>query len=220
VIARLVATFVLVLVLMQAERMLTRGAVGSAGHPAPIARSAGLTFAPEVSAGDREWILAAIASARPEARQLIDQVDGSVLIHTHTGSPLGGPGSVAIGTAQTGPDGSVVTFWVDPLDGRRLNDRAQVVLHELGHIVDHVLVDDPLAAELDAGIPVRGVCGPTADGPVGACTAPEERFADTFAKWALRGAVSDVGSGYAIPAPASLEDWGAPLARLAARPSP
>ncbi len=49
----------------------------------------------------------------------------------------------------------------------------------------------------------------------GDCTAPEERFADTFAKWALRGAVSLAGAGYSVASPASLEDWGAPLARLA-----
>ena len=49
----------------------------------------------------------------------------------------------------------------------------------------------------------------------GDCTAPEERFADTFAKWALRGAVSAAGAGYGVASPASLEDWGTPLATLA-----
>ena len=49
----------------------------------------------------------------------------------------------------------------------------------------------------------------------GDCTAPEERFADTFAKWALRGEVSAAGAGYEVATPASLEDWGAPLAALA-----
>ena len=41
------------------------------------------------------------------------------------------------------------------------------------------------------------------------------RFADTFAKWALRGAVSAIGAGYSVLPPASLEDWGAPLSLLA-----
>ncbi|HEY6892052.1 MAG TPA: hypothetical protein VI300_29890, partial [Solirubrobacter sp.] len=49
----------------------------------------------------------------------------------------------------------------------------------------------------------------------GDCTAPAERFADTFAKWGLRGAVSAYGAGYGTLAPASLESWGAPLASLA-----
>ena len=49
----------------------------------------------------------------------------------------------------------------------------------------------------------------------GACTDVAERFADTFAKWALRGRFSLAGSGYGIPTPPSLEDWGLPLGRLA-----
>jgi hypothetical protein len=49
------------------------------------------------------------------------------------------------------------------------------------------------------------------------CTAVEERFAETFAKWALSGRVSIAGDGYGIPTPASLEDWGAPLGLLAAK---
>jgi hypothetical protein len=53
----------------------------------------------------------------------------------------------------------------------------------------------------------------------GDCTAPEERFADTFAKWALRGEVSVIGSGYAVMSPTSLESWGAPLGLLAAQQS-
>ena len=49
------------------------------------------------------------------------------------------------------------------------------------------------------------------------CERTEERFADTFAKWALNGAVSEVGAGYGIAMPASLEGWGAPLAELSFR---
>jgi hypothetical protein len=204
---------------------LSHGASAPAVAPgtAPLTgaqRAGGLRFGPEVTASDRRWILAAIASARPEARRLIGEIDGTVVIHTHTGSPLrvpgAGTGGLAVGYADSGPRGSQVMIWADPLNGRRVVDRAQVVLHELGHVLDYVLVSDALAAQLDAGIPQRGVCGPTPDGPVGACTAPEERFADTFAKWALRGAVSAVGAGYTIPTPPSLEDWGAPLAHLAA----
>ena len=48
----------------------------------------------------------------------------------------------------------------------------------------------------------------------GACAEPAERFADTFAKWALRGGVSAVGAGYEVANPPSLEDWGAPLSAL------
>jgi hypothetical protein len=77
------------------------------------------------------------------------------------------------------------------------------VLHELGHVVDYALVAPELGRQLDAAIP-----------PDPAVV--EERFADTFAKWALRGSVSIAGAGYRIPTPSSLEDWGAPLGALAA----
>ena len=82
-------------------------------------------------------------------------------------------------------------------------------------MIDYQLVPDELVQQLDQGIPRVGTCQPAAELPVGACTVIEERFADTFAKWALRGRFSLAGSGYGIPAPASLEDWGAPLGRLA-----
>jgi hypothetical protein len=89
-------------------------------------------------------------------------------------------------------------------------DRATVVLHELGHVIDFALVPAELNARLDEQIPRGGPCGLAID-----CDLVEERFADTFAKWALNGAVAEIGAGYGIAMPASLEDWGAPLAQLA-----
>ena len=47
------------------------------------ARAAGLTFAPGVAPGDRQWILAAVARARPEAARLIAEVDGLVRVGTY-----------------------------------------------------------------------------------------------------------------------------------------
>ena len=90
-----------------------------------------------------------------------------------------------------------------------------MVLHELGHVVDISLIPQALDDQLDAGIPRPATCGDVA-GPYGACAPARERIADTFAKWALNGAVSAVGAGYGIPLPASIEDWGAPLGRIAA----
>jgi hypothetical protein len=111
-------------------------------------------------------------------------------------------------------DRAEIAFATTWLNGERALDRNVTVLHELGHVVDHFLVSDELAGTLDAGIPTLGTCrSPAAD--MGPCTAVEERFADTFAKWALGGRVSLAGSGYGIPAPASLETWGSPLALLA-----
>jgi hypothetical protein len=170
-------------------------------------RAATLHFAPGVTPADQAWILAAVATARPEAQRLIAEVDGLVEVRTDLQM------EPAIGLAHVGPDGLSVNFDAARLNGDRALDRNVVVLHELGHIVDYLLVDDDLVAQLDAGIPPAGPCQSAAD--YGACTAVEERFADTFAKWALRGRFSLAGSGYGVPTPPSLEDWGRPLGRLA-----
>jgi hypothetical protein len=174
------------------------------------ARAAGLRFAPGVAPADRAWILAAIGRSRPEAARLIAEVDGLVEVRTDLRDPSG-----ALGLTQAGPEGIVVSFDLTRLDGTAALQRDTVVLHELGHVVDFAIVPRALGARLDAGIP-RAACATPGD-VIGACAQPEERFADTFAKWALRGAVSAAGAGYAIAAPASLEDWGTPLAALGAR---
>jgi hypothetical protein len=187
-------------------------------HVTPEIRAATLSFAPEVAPGDRAWVLGAIATARPEAQRLIAEIDGMVEVKTDLnapGSPYGPGSEQAIGLAEMTGGHAVVSFDVRELDGERAIDRNMVVLHELGHVVDWVLADDALVAQLDAGIPTAGQCMSASDG-IGACTAIEERFADTFAKWALRGRFSLAGSGYGIPTPPSLEDWGMPLGRLAA----
>jgi hypothetical protein len=174
-------------------------------------RAATLSFAPEVRPADRAWILAAVASARPEAQRLIAEVDGLIEIRTDLHH------DEAVGLAQMQPGRSVVSFDARSLNGDRALDREVVVLHELGHVIDYQLVPDELVQQLDQQIPRVGACGDSALLPMGACTAVEERFADTFAKWALRGRISLAGSGYGIPAPASIEDWGAPLGLLAAK---
>ena len=188
----------------------SRPASGSdTGIPESV-RAEGLAFAPEVSASDRAWVLAAVASARPEARRLIDEIDGVVTVRTQR--DLG----QAIGLAQLARGRATVVFATGALNGDRALDRNVTVLHELGHVIDYLLVPDDLVEQLDAGIPTLGTCTSPTDA-MGPCTAIEERFADTFAKWALGGRVSLAGSGYGIPAPASIEDWGAPLGLLAAK---
>ena len=171
-------------------------------------RAATLRFAPDVKPKDRAWILASIQRARPEAQRLIAEIDGLVEVRTDL------PQGEAIGLAEMTMDHAVVSFDVRTLNGERALDREVVVLHELGHVVDFQLVSDELVKQLDTQIPRVGDCGDSLL-PTGACTAVEERFADTFAKWALRGRISLAGSGYGIPAPASIEDWGRPLGLLA-----
>jgi hypothetical protein len=173
-----------------------------------VDRSAGLTFSPEVAPTDRAWVLAAVAKARPEARRLLDEVDGIVTITTAGAYP----GAMGV----TMPRDGRYRVWLNiaALDGFRTRDRDVTVLHELGHVVDFALIPAATDATLDEGIPRGGAC--LQDGSAGGgCTPAEERIADTFAKWALGGAVSAVGAGYAIAMPASLEDWGAPLVQLA-----
>jgi hypothetical protein len=182
-------------------------------------RAATMTFDPGAAPGDRAWILNAIATARPEAQRLIAEVDGMVEVRTDLNAPGAsyGPGTeMAIGMTAMKGNQALITLDVRELDGERAIDRNMVVLHEFGHVIDYALADDALVNQLDAGIPPAGTCNGTSDG-IGACTAIPERFADTFAKWALRGRFSLAGSGYGIPTPPSLEDWGMPLSRLAAQ---
>jgi len=186
------------------------------GEITPEIRAAPLNLE-NVPHPDRLWIENAIATARPEAQRLIAEVDGLVTMHTDLHSPtvihLGVPDQAIGMTRYNGSIADVV------LDANRLNsdraiDRNMVVLHELGHVIDFLLVDDTLMQQLDAGIPPSRECGEALDG-AGGCGAVEERFADTFAKWALRGRFSIAGAGYGVPTPPSLEDWGMPLGALA-----
>jgi hypothetical protein len=169
------------------------------------ARAAGLTYASGVDPASRAWIEAALAQVRPEAAALIAEVDGLVTV----GPLASGSADGAIGLASGGPEGLTVDLDLTRLNNDLVMERSVAVVHEFGHIVDFALLDEATLAQLDAGIPRGGGCGLAVN-----CDRPEERFADTFAKWALRGAVS-VGSGYGVPMPASIEGWGEPLGALA-----
>jgi hypothetical protein len=173
-------------------------------------RRAGFGFDPTVAPADREAFLAAIVAARPEARRLIALVDGLVEIRI---GPTRVPG--AIGLTQDGEPGYRVTVDLG-LVVQRYGPRgvARTVLHELGHVIDHALLTDDVIATLDAGIPTGLGCEA---GKLGACASRDERFAESFAKWALGDIGVNLEIGYKVPPPAApLDVWGAPLARLAA----
>jgi hypothetical protein len=180
------------------------GSQRSVGEVSAAERAATFTFAPGTAAYDRKVILAAVDHARPEARRLLDVVDGLVDIRVGTTSPG------TVGTA--GPRGQryEVDFnlgLVARLGGQRGIDR--VVLHELGHVVDFALVAPAVRARMNQGVPTGYGCQ---DGVTGACTAPEEVFADSFAKWASGDIGADLAlAGYRIPPPSDLAGWGAPL---------
>ena len=201
-------TLIVAVLVVLAVAVLARALMAAGHEPLRESRTGSLQFVPEMPEADRAWVRAAIAAARPEAQRLIDEVDGVVVVEPAAMMPE------AIGRAQLGSDRARIALDTGVLNADRVLDRNVVVLHEFGHVIDHLLVPDELVDRLDAGIP-RGTCRSMLD-DIGACSAVEERFADTFAKWALGGRVSMAGSGYGIPTPASLEDWGAPLGRLAA----
>jgi hypothetical protein len=174
----------------------------------PATRRAGLRFDSSVAQGDRAAVVAAVAAARPEARALVDLVDGLVDVRV---GPVGGH---AVGITEVDEPGYRVDLDLG-LVSSRYGERGiqRVVLHELGHVVDHALVPDTLAAGLDADIPTGLGCD---EGTMGACADREERFAETFAKWALGDIGVNLDIGYKVPPPAlALSVWGAPLAALA-----
>ena len=199
---------VLAVIVVAAVAGLAPGGSQPAPPPAdvitPSERAAGPLFA--LPARDQAWVSEAIASARPEAQALIAEIDGTVVFGITPGPEIG-RAHVSEGRAR-------IDLNVRELNGRRLVDRDNTVLHELGHVVDHMLVEQELNDVLEAGIPRTGACEQDISGLFGSCAEPSERFADTFAKWALRGRVSEVGAGYGVATPASLEEWGAPLATL------
>ncbi len=173
-------------------------------------RRATFRFDPAVAPADRQAFLAAVASGRPEARRLIALVDGLVDVRI---GPTGMAG--AIGLTEGGEPGYRVTIDLD-LVIHRYGPRGvqRTVLHELGHVIDHALITDDVLAALDAGIPAGWGCEA---GKLGACADRQERFAETFAKWALGDIGVNLDIGYKVPPPAApLDVWGEPLARLAA----
>jgi hypothetical protein len=177
---------------------------------ADSARRATFRFDRTVAPADRQVFLDAVAVARPEARRVIGLVDGLVDVHI---GPTGMAG--AIGLTEDDEPGYRVTVDLG-LVAARYGQRgiARTVLHELGHVVDHAVLTDDVVASMDAAIPAGWGCE---DGKLGACANREERFAETFAKWALGDIGVNLDIGYKVPPPSvALDVWGQPLARLAA----
>ena len=136
----------------------------------------------------------------PRRRQLIGAVDGLVTISTASA-----PGAPWVGQAQQGTDRVVLQHRLPrrrahagPRPGRPARARPHRRLRARAR-------RDDRAARRRAAVERHLRDAPSR----GDCTAPQERFADTFAKWALRGAVSSAGAGYGLLTPASLETWGA-----------
>jgi len=192
-------------------RARTRATAAPAGRVVgsitPAERAATFTFAPDVAPYDRQMVTGAVARARPEARRLVEAIDGITDIE------VAQAGAGAVGTTQQIGDRFHVVLnlgWAVRAAGQRGIDR--LVLHELGHVVDGALVPEALRAQLVAQVTQAYGCR---GGDTGACTTPPEVFAESFAKWATGDIGVDLNLGYAVPPPSDLEHWGAPLAGLA-----
>jgi hypothetical protein len=170
-------------------------------------KAAGLRFDPAVLPADRQLVLREISMARPEARRLIGIVDGLVTVYVGDTSSRGAD---TVGLTEGTAEGYSVTLNLGAVY-RTAGERGvqRVVLHELGHVVDHALVDPGLAARLDAPIPAGYGCDPVQ--PDIGCAPRPERFAETFAKWCTGDIGFNLPIGYKVAPPASLDDWGAQL---------
>jgi hypothetical protein len=171
-------------------------------------RAATFRFAAGTAPAQKLGFLDAIAIARPEARRLIDEVDGLVTV------AFGVP-DVAGAIGVTGFDGKDYEVMVDLAGVSRRHGARGVdalILHEMGHVVDRALVPDDLVAAFDAQIPTGVRCLPGQ--PTGACATVAERFADTFAKWAMDDLGVNGTVGYRILPPVPIAKWGEPLAKL------
>jgi hypothetical protein len=192
-----------------ARYRLTEDAARRASAPVlPAPRP--LQFGPMTAPADSEAVLAAVAAGRPEARRLIGLVAGITTI------TVGSVGHGIAGGARPLPGGRYEVR----LDLSGVNARhgargiARVTWHELAHVVDDALVTGVLERTLDAAVPRGWGCD---QGGSGACASREERFAESFAKWATGDIGVDVYLGYRVPPPHSVGTWGAPLAELSRR---
>ena len=200
--------FVLALLVVAALLAFAQRPDGAPATPAGAPASRTFAFAPGVAPHERDAFLAAVAAARPDARRLIEAVDGQVTVR------VGPTGDDALGITR-GRRGaySVIVDQAGVAQRYGVRGISRVVLHELGHVVDHALVPADLKTRLDGMIPQGYVCE---EGSVGACAAREERFAESFAKWATGDIGVDLYIGYKVlPPTPSLDAWGEPLAALA-----
>jgi hypothetical protein len=173
-------------------------------------RATTFSFASETTPEQQQVFLAAIAIARREARRLIDDVDGLVTVRFGVPHVAG-----AIGLTSFDGEGYEVTVDLAGV-GRRHGARGvdAVILHEMGHVIDRAVVPDELMARLDAQIPSGVRCLPGQR--TGSCATVQERFADTFAKWAMDDLGVNGTVGYRILPPVPIAKWGRPLAQLGA----
>jgi hypothetical protein len=188
-----------------ARYRLTAAAARDA-HVRTLPAPAPLRFAADVAPSDQRIVLDAVAAARPQARRLVALVAGLVTISVGALEPG------HAGETRSAPDGYRVALDLGGVYGESgVRGTQRVTLHELAHVIDDALVGSALERELDAATPPGIGCE---DGITGGCAAREERFAESFAKWATGDIGAGLDIGYRVPPPLSLAGWGDPLAAL------
>ena len=90
-----------------------------------------------------------IARSRPEAQRLIGEVDGLVTLGSRADDArvAGATRAVRVDSGY----GFHIAVNSGRLDGELASDRDLVVLHWLGHVIDHAVVPPALDAQLNAG---------------------------------------------------------------------
>ena len=161
----------------------------TAAVPVAIQRR-GVRYLQSIDAHGRRVVQAARRATRPAARRLLALLDGLVRVGMHHHGVQGSYSGLML-----------ISMWDRQLRAPPSTSR-WIVVHEFGHLVDEAMLDPSAAARLDRLIPAGGGCGHDA------CDLRSERFASTFAKWALR---DPTVGGYGVPAPRDLDAWGRAL---------
>lgn len=169
-------------------------------------------FARSMSGADRRRFTAAIADARPEVRRLLRQVAPFTIITQ--GQLLRHEGH--LGYSTSADNGFFkVTLDVSVLPSIRA-ERDETTLHELGHILEFSGLSDPVINRINRLRAPQGRCSSDihiAYWQQGPCAPPEEWFADSFSKWALRETQFRSDVGYHVLPPRNMAAFGRAVLR-------
>lgn len=154
-------------------------------------------FAPGTKASDRAAFLSAVTHAGPGARKIIHVTDERTTVGFVNSGSMHDPR--ALGEAQGNRKAYKVRLLRGVIRSPDESLRMRVILHELGHIVHHVLLGDRLMEKFAAPLP----CQNRLD-----CSATE-RFADGFALWAFSSGDHYVGP--INPSRSYFKRWGRAL---------
>ena len=151
-------------------------------------------FGTTMRPADQSAFERALATAPPFARRLIEQIDGAVRVSRSDCDELGTSCSAYL-------DDGTYTLSISPADfADTFDDLRFVTLHEFGHLVDYVGLDETAYAAFNALFrtsPRWRSCFPDDTSETG-CVEFAEIFADQFAFWAT-GLSHDPGGGYGDP---------------------